>query len=40
MSLQYRVTRHLKIIGGIQFGGDDDLFRVGVRYYLPESRQR
>ena len=34
VSLQYRLTQRLKIIGGFVFGGDDSYFRGGVRWYL------
>jgi hypothetical protein len=35
LALLYELTPRLKIIGGIQFGGDDNMVRAGVRYYLP-----
>jgi len=35
MSLQYEITPRFKVLGGIRFGGDDNNFRAGVRYYLP-----
>ncbi len=34
MSLQYALARRFKILGGYQFGGDDDVLRFGVRYYF------
>lgn len=34
ISLQYKITQRLKILGGIQFGGEESIFRAGVRYYL------
>lgn len=34
IALMYRLTQRLKIISGIQFGGDEGIFRAGVRYYL------
>ena len=37
LSLQYRLTQRLKIIGGFVFGGDDSYFRAGVRYYLGDD---
>ena len=37
ISLQYRLTQRLKIIGGFVFGGDDAYFRAGVRYYLGDD---
>lgn len=37
VSLQYRLTQRLKIIGGFQFGGDDSYLRAGVRYYLGDD---
>jgi hypothetical protein len=35
MGLLFRVTSRFKITTGVQFAGDENLFRVGVRYYLP-----
>ena len=35
MSLHYEITPRLKVLGGIVFGGDDNNWRAGVRYYLP-----
>ena len=35
ISLQYEITPRLKVLGGIVFGGDDNNWRAGVRYYLP-----
>jgi hypothetical protein len=29
------VTPRLKITTALQFGGDENLLKVGVRYYLP-----
>ena len=37
MSLQYEITRRFKILGGYQFGGDDDVLRFGVRYYFDRN---
>ncbi len=37
ISLQYRLTQRLKIIGGFVFGGDDSFLRAGVRYYLGDD---
>jgi len=34
MSLQYEISRRFKILGGYQFGGDEDILRFGVRYYF------
>jgi len=33
VGLQYAFTPRLKMLGGFQFGGDEDVFRLGVRYY-------
>jgi hypothetical protein len=35
LNFQYELTERWKIIGGIEFGGDENIFRAGVRYYLP-----
>lgn len=40
ISLQYRITPRMKIFGGFQFGSDNDTFRAGVRYYLPNRNER
>ena len=37
ISLQYEINQRLKILGGLQFGGDDGIFRAGVRYYLGDD---
>ena len=34
VSFQYELSNRFKILGGIQFGGDENIFRAGVRYYL------
>jgi predicted porin len=41
MSLQYELRRNLKIEGLARFGGDDESYGIGLRYYLPtRSRSR
>jgi hypothetical protein len=35
MGLMFRVTPRFKITTAAQFAGDENAFRVGVRYYLP-----
>lgn len=35
MGLLFRVTPRFMITTGVQFAGDENLFKVGVRYYLP-----
>jgi hypothetical protein len=35
MGLLFRVTPRFEVITGVQFAGDENLFKVGVRYYLP-----
>jgi hypothetical protein len=35
MGLLFRVTQRLKITTAVQFAGEENVFRVGVRYYLP-----
>jgi hypothetical protein len=37
ISLQYRISRGFKILGGYQFGGDEDMLRLGIRYYFDRS---
>jgi hypothetical protein len=34
IGLQYAINRQLKILGAIQFGGDENILRLGARYYL------
>jgi hypothetical protein len=34
VAMMYRLTQRLKLFGGVQFGGDEGIFRAGVRYYL------
>jgi len=34
IGLQYALNRQFKILGAIQFGGDENILRLGVRYYL------
>ena len=34
ISMQYELSRRWKLLGGIQFGGDENLLRLGARYYL------
>jgi hypothetical protein len=33
VGLQYAFTPRLKMLGAFQFGGDEDVFELGVRYY-------
>jgi hypothetical protein len=35
MGLMFRATQRLKVTTAVQFAGDENVFRVGVRYYLP-----
>jgi hypothetical protein len=35
MGLIFRVTPRFKVTTAVQFAGDENAFRVGVRYYLP-----
>ena len=37
ISLQYEISQRFKLLGGYQFGGDEDILRFGVRYYLNRS---
>jgi hypothetical protein len=37
ISLQYEIASGLKILGGYQFGGDEDVLRLGVRYYFDRN---
>jgi len=34
IGLQYEINQRLKILGSLQFGGDEGILRMGVRYYL------
>jgi hypothetical protein len=38
MSLQYELRRNLKIEGLATFGGDNEAYGIGIRYYLPWGR--
>jgi hypothetical protein len=40
MRLLFRVTQRLRIETGVQFAGDENAARVGVRYYLPNRLDR
>jgi hypothetical protein len=40
MGLLFRVTPRLMVQTGIQFGGEENAFRVGVRYHLPNPLDR
>jgi hypothetical protein len=40
MSLQYRITPKLRIVGGVNFAGEDAFAKLGVRYYLPNRLDR
>ena len=31
----FRATQRLKVTTAVQFAGDENAFKVGVRYYLP-----
>jgi hypothetical protein len=35
MGLMFRATQRLKVTTAVQFAGDENAFKVGVRYYLP-----
>jgi hypothetical protein len=35
MGLMFRVTPRFKVTTAVQFAGDENAFKVGVRYYLP-----
>ena len=35
MGLTFRITPRFKLTTAVQFAGDNDLFKFGVRYYLP-----
>jgi predicted porin len=40
MGLLFRVTPRLKVQAAVQFGGEENGVRVGVRYYLPNRLDR
>ena len=40
MGLLFRVTPRLKVQTAVQFGGEENGFKVGVRYYLPNRLDR
>ena len=35
LGLMFRATKRLKVTTSVQFAGDENAFKVGVRYYLP-----
>jgi hypothetical protein len=40
MGMLFRVTPRLRVQGAIQFGGEENGLKVGVRYYLPNRLDR
>jgi hypothetical protein len=35
MGLLFGITPRFKLTTGVQFAGGENLFKVGIRYYLP-----
>jgi len=35
VGLLFRATKRLMVVTGVEFTGKDNLFKAGVRYYLP-----
>jgi hypothetical protein len=35
MGLIFKITPRFKLTTAVQFAGDEDVFKVGLRYYLP-----
>jgi hypothetical protein len=40
ISLQYAVKPRFKIEGGVRFAGDNNTWKLGIRYYLPDRLRR
>jgi len=40
LNFQYALSSRFKTVGGVRFGGDDNNWRIGLRFNLPDRFER